>query len=119
HDPLVVGFDPDAKFVDLNLLNINDFHGRIEEDSTVQFAGTVEQLREAAGEDSTLFLSAGDNIGASLFASSVANDQPTIDVLNALDLRAAAVGNHESDKGFADLRERVIGPDGDRNADWS
>ncbi|UYM07780.1 5'-nucleotidase C-terminal domain-containing protein [Solicola gregarius] len=119
HDPIVVGIDPDAKFVDLNLLNINDFHGRIEEDSTVQFAGTVEQLREQAGEDSTLFLSAGDNIGASLFASSVAQDQPTIDVLNALGLRGAAVGNHEFDKGFADLRDRVIGPDDDRNADWT
>ncbi|UPK75453.1 ExeM/NucH family extracellular endonuclease [Nocardioidaceae bacterium SCSIO 66511] len=119
HDPIVVGIDPDAKFVDLNLLNINDFHGRIEEDSTVQFAGTIEQLREQAGEDSTVFLSAGDNIGASLFASSVAKDQPTIDVLNALGLKSSAVGNHEFDKGFADLTDRVIGPDDDPNADWS
>lgn len=119
HDPIVVGIDPDAKLVDVNLLNINDFHGRIEEDSTVQFAGTIEQLREDAGEDSTLFLSAGDNIGASLFASAVAQDQPTIDVLNALELKTAAVGNHEFDKGFADLRDRVIGPDDDRNAQWS
>ena len=119
HDPIVVGIDPDAKLVDVNLLNINDFHGRIEEDSTVQFAGTIEQLREDAGEDSTLFLSAGDNIGASLFPSAIAKDQPTIDVMNALGLESAAVGNHEFDKGFADLRDRVIGPDDDRNAEWS
>ncbi|MDN5851615.1 MAG: ExeM/NucH family extracellular endonuclease, partial [Actinomycetia bacterium] len=119
HDPIVVGIDPDAKFVDVNLLNINDFHGRIAEDDTVQFAGTIEQLREEAGEDSTLFLSAGDNIGASLFPSAIAKDQPTIDVLNALGLDAAAVGNHEFDKGFADLRDRVIGADDDRNAEWT
>src|SRR5690625_5162825 len=119
HDPIVVGIDPDAKFVDVNLLNINDFHGRIAEDETVQFAGTIEQLREEAQEGSTLFLSAGDNIGASLFPSAIVKDQPTIDVLNALGVKTSAVGNHEFDKGFADLRDRVIGPDDDRNAEWS
>ena len=55
-----------------------------------------------------MFLSAGDNIGASLFASAVQQDQPTIDVLNALDLEASAVGNHEFDQGCADLTGRVI-----------
>ncbi|MGH3357392.1 MAG: ExeM/NucH family extracellular endonuclease, partial [Nocardioidaceae bacterium] len=119
HDPIVVGINPDARFVDLNLLNINDFHGRIEEGSTVQFAGTIEQLREAAGDENTLFLSAGDNIGASLFPSAVAEDQPTIDVLNAPELHSAAVGNHEFDKGIDDLQDRVIGPAEDPNADWS
>ena len=90
----------------LNLLDINDFHGRIDE-NTVKFAGTVEQLRKAGGEANTLFLSAGDNIGASLFASASQEDKPTIDVLNALDLKAAAVGNHELDKGMDDLTGRV------------
>lgn len=90
----------------LNLLNINDFHGRID-DKTVKVAGTIEQLRAAYGEDNTLFLSAGDNIGASLFASAYADDKPTIDVLNALGLAASAVGNHEFDKGSSDLLGRV------------
>src|SRR5699024_113643 len=95
-----------ADEVTINLLNINDFHGRINHD-TVAFAGTVEQLRTDAGADNTLFLSAGDNIGASSLASSLADDVPTIEVLNALDLRASAVGNHEFDKGFSDLTDRV------------
>jgi 5'-nucleotidase len=121
HDPVVVGIDGNET-VDLNLLNINDFHGRIGPTgpnlaNTVPFAGTVEQLRAQHGENNTLFLSAGDNIGASLFASSSAQDQPTIDVLNALDLRASAVGNHELDRGFPDLRDRVI--DGGENAGWT
>lgn len=113
HDPVLVGLSAgDAEPtgpVDLTLLNINDFHGRIDA-NTVAFAGTVEQQRaqaEAAG-GSAVFLSAGDNIGASLFASAVAEDQPTIDVLNALDLDASAVGNHEFDRGYADLVDRVI-----------
>ncbi len=91
--------------VDLNLLSINDFHGRIDA-NTVKFAGTVEQLR-AQNPEGTLFTSAGDNIGASVFASSTQQDQPTIDVLNALELATTAVGNHEFDRGFADLTDRV------------
>lgn len=96
-----------AEPVDLNLLGINDFHGRIDAD-TVQFAGTIEQLRAEAGDASTLVVSAGDNIGASLFASGVQEDEPTLDVLNTLELDASAVGNHEFDRGFADLTDRVI-----------
>jgi len=92
--------------VPVNLLNINDFHGRIDA-NTVAFAGTVEQLRAEGGEANTLFLSAGDNIGASLFASSSAGDRPTIDVLEALEMRASAVGNHEFDQGIDDLTGRV------------
>ena len=81
-------------------------------------SGTVEQLRAEGGEDSTLFVGAGDLIGASLFASNVQQDQPTIDVMNALGLDASAVGNHEFDRGWIDLRDRVIGADGQRNAMW-
>ncbi|WP_431800757.1 ExeM/NucH family extracellular endonuclease [Microbacterium sp. bgisy203] len=105
HDPVLVGLSAEAAPVELTLLGINDFHGRID-GNTVAFAGTVEQQR-AAASGPTLFLSAGDNIGASLFASSVAKDQPTIDVLNALGLQATAVGNHEFDRGFDDLAGRV------------
>ena len=72
----------------ITLLNINDWHGRIDA-NTVKFAGTIESLRAAAGEENTLFLSDGDNIGASLFASASAEDQPTLDVLNALGLQAS------------------------------
>ncbi|GAC1372077.1 MAG: hypothetical protein NVSMB43_08470 [Pseudarthrobacter sp.] len=74
----------------------------------MQFAGTIEKLRAQAAPGATALLSAGDNIGASLFASAVAKDQPTIDVLNALELKASAVGNHEFDGGWADLRDRVV-----------
>jgi len=105
HDPVLVGLSATEPPLELTLLGINDFHGRIDA-NTVKFAGTVEQLR-AAASGPTLFLSSGDNIGASLFASAVAQDQPTIDVLNALDLDTTAVGNHEFDRGWADLSGRV------------
>lgn len=105
HDPVIVGLDLSST-TDINLLGINDFHGRIDA-NTVKFAGTVEQLRAEYGDESTLFLSNGDNIGASLFASSLFQDEPTIDVLNALELAASGTGNHEFDKGAADLTGRV------------
>jgi 5'-nucleotidase len=106
HDPVVVGMNLAATgdTVELNILNINDFHGRIDT-NTVKFAGTVEGLR--AEHDNTVLLSAGDNVGASLFASASAGDIPTLDVLNALELKASAVGNHEFDRGMDDLTGRI------------
>ncbi|MGO2634190.1 MAG: bifunctional metallophosphatase/5'-nucleotidase [Galactobacter sp.] len=95
----------DATITQLNFININDFHGRIDE-HTVKFAGTVEQLTEKY-PDSTAFISAGDNIGASLFASSSQADEPTLEVLNAMGLKASATGNHEYDKDVDDLTDRV------------
>ncbi|MFL6133377.1 MAG: ExeM/NucH family extracellular endonuclease, partial [Nocardioidaceae bacterium] len=114
HDPLLVGFDPVAAngTVALNLLGMNDFHGRIDTNTT-KWATTVERLRDAAGADQTLLISAGDNVGASLFPSASAEDNPTIDTLNAIGLDASSVGNHEFDKGFADLQDHII-----KRADW-
>jgi 5'-nucleotidase len=96
-----------ADTVEINLLDINDFHGRVDA-NTVGFAGTLEKLRAELGEDSTVFVSAGDNIGASVFASAVQDDEPMIEILNALDMAASAVGNHEFDKGFDWLKDTVI-----------
>jgi 5'-nucleotidase len=96
-----------ADTVEVNLLDINDFHGRID-GNTVRFATTIERLRSELGEGSTAFVSAGDNIGASVFASAVQDDEPMIEVLNALDMNASAVGNHEFDKGIDWLKDTVI-----------
>ena len=94
------------------MLGINDFHGRLEPPygrgglgGAAQLAGLVDQLR--AENPNTLFLSAGDNIGASTFISAIDQDNPTLDALNLMGLDAAAVGNHEFDKGMADLTGRV------------
>ncbi|WP_341718070.1 ExeM/NucH family extracellular endonuclease [Micromonospora sp. FIMYZ51] len=115
HNPLVVGINTGSSPVDLQLLSINDFHGRLESPATVggqpvggaaQLAGLVDQLR--GQNPNTAFVSAGDNIGASTFISAIDDDNPTIDALNEMGLLASAVGNHEFDKGMADLIDRVI-----------
>lgn len=102
----------------VNLLHFNDFHGRLQggtdeatgeylPGATAQFAGTIEQLRAAYGDAASLLLSGGDNIGASLYASASQQDTPSLEVLNALDVAAAAAGNHEFDRGVDDLQGRV------------
>ncbi|RZU62818.1 bifunctional metallophosphatase/5'-nucleotidase [Zhihengliuella halotolerans] len=98
--------------VEIDLISINDFHGRISEDlfnGSVGAAaiGTAVKAFEAENPN-TLFVSAGDNIGASTFESMSQDDNPTIDALGAAGLSVSAVGNHEFDRGFDDLTGRVV-----------
>ncbi|WP_047689467.1 5'-nucleotidase C-terminal domain-containing protein [Kocuria sp. ZOR0020] len=86
----------------IDLLYFNDYHGRLDS-RPVQFAGAIESERT----ESSLLISGGDNIGASEYTSASQQDNPTLDMLNALDLDVSAVGNHEFDQGRDDLTGRV------------
>lgn len=87
----------------ITLMGFNDFHGALGGASAL--ACQVETVR---AESRTSFLfSAGDNVGGSAFESAVQNDEPTIDVLNALGVDATAIGNHEYDQGQDDLFDRI------------
>jgi len=96
--------------VDINLVTVNDFHGRIEQSGTAagiaRLSTAVNQLR--AENPNTVFAAAGDMIGASTFTSFIQDDVPTIDALNAAGLDVSSVGNHEFDQGFDDLTDRVM-----------
>ncbi|NIJ04751.1 bifunctional metallophosphatase/5'-nucleotidase [Frigoribacterium faeni] len=108
---------PAAQAVPLtvDVVGINDFHGRIEPDDgvgrnttiggAVSLAGAVDAVR--ASNPDTLFVSSGDNIGASTFTSFIQDDEPTLDALNSIGLDVSAAGNHEFDKGQDDLLGRV------------
>ena len=104
-------FQIDDGLTDIQVLTINDFHGRLEQNlangeaGAAVLAGAVRSFE--AQNPNTLFVSAGDNIGASTFTSFIQQDTPTIQALAAAGLDVGAVGNHEFDTGFADLRERV------------
>jgi 5'-nucleotidase len=96
--------------VAIDVYTMNDFHGRIETTSTSAGAAGVAGAYKGffdQNPNSTL-VSAGDNVGASTFVSFVQDDEPTIDALNATGLTATAIGNHELDKGRADLDEHII-----------
>jgi 5'-nucleotidase len=99
-----------ARSVDINLVTVNDFHGRIEQSGTAagiaRLASAVDSFR--AENPNTVFAAAGDMIGASTFTSFIQQDVPTIETLNAAGLDVSSVGNHEFDQGFADLTDRVM-----------
>jgi 5'-nucleotidase len=105
--------------VEVNILGINDFHGRIKsngvEAGAAVLAGAVDQIRTA--HPNTVFAAAGDLIGASTFESFIAHDKPTIDALNASGLEVSSVGNHEFDQGYNDLINRVMAPESASNPD--
>ncbi|MFJ2368944.1 ExeM/NucH family extracellular endonuclease [Microbacterium sp. NPDC087665] len=115
HDPIIVGVSSEIPPVSIDVVTINDFHGRIEADGAAAgaavVAGAVQQFRSE--NPNTIFAGAGDLIGASTFTSFINDDNPTIDALNAAGLDVSAAGNHEFDQGWEDLRDRVQ----DR-ADW-
>jgi len=88
---------------EIQVLTINDFHGRLEGDSygvagAAVIGGAVADFE--AANPNTLFVSAGDNIGGSTFTSASQDDLPSIDALVAAGLDLGSVGNHEFDKGF-------------------
>jgi 5'-nucleotidase len=113
---------PPAAPVAVKLLAINDLHGHLrpppggirlrdpqDAAKTVDVpAGGVEHLasalREARAKNPNhVFVAAGDLVGASPLLSALFHDEPTIEVLGRLDLAASAVGNHEFDRGAAEL----------------
>ena len=115
HDPIKIGLSSALPPVNIDMLSINDFHGRLEAAPPIAgaavLAGMVDSYR--AANPNTVFVGAGDLIGASTFTSFIQNDEPTIDALNAMGLDASAFGNHEFDQGRDDVENRII-----PRADW-
>src|SRR5262249_42152991 len=70
-------------------------------------ATLVKELRE--GRKNTIFVAAGDLIGASPFLSAMFHDEPTIEALSLMGLEVASVGNHEFDEGEDDPLRRQKG----------
>ncbi len=61
----------------------------------------VKQLRAQA--KNSIFVAAGDLIGASPFLSAMFHDEPTIESMSMMGLELASVGNHEFDEGKDEL----------------
>ncbi|MDO5035089.1 MAG: bifunctional UDP-sugar hydrolase/5'-nucleotidase [Actinomycetaceae bacterium] len=96
--------DPASDSTEITIAAITDLHGHIE--MMPNMACQLNELREE--NPNTFFVANGDSVGGSAFISSTAQDNPTMDILNAMDLRVSSVGNHEFDKGQADLKDRIM-----------
>jgi 5'-nucleotidase len=70
-------------------------------------ASLIKQLR--AQTPNSIFVAAGDLIGASPLLSNLFHDEPIIESLSLMGLEVSAVGNHEFDKGLAELRRMQDG----------
>ena len=80
-------------------------------------ATLVEELqtayrRDAGGSAASFLVGVGDLIGESPPESGTYKDEPTVEVLNAIGLDVAAVGNHEFDVGLQELRRLSAATDG-------
>jgi len=112
-----------AKPVNVRLIAINDFHGNFAPPSTSN-GGTMVLPNGGAGQKVTvggaaylatlvknlkaqnansIVVGAGDAISASPFESSITHDEATVDILNTIGLEVTSVGNHEFDRGSAEL----------------
>jgi len=108
--------------VAVKVLAINDFHGYLKPSqggiriadpadpgkTMTVAAGGAEHLASAVAELRALnpnhvFVAAGDLIGASPLLSALFRDEPTVESLGLMGLEASAVGNHEFDRGAAEL----------------
>jgi 5'-nucleotidase len=107
-----------AQNTEIQILGLNDFHGALEPPtgSAGRIGGTeaagnaggveylathVRALRET--NRNTLFVSAGDLIGATPLLSALFHDEPTIEAHNLMGLDFNGVGNHEFDEGVDEL----------------
>lgn len=118
---VVAHADARAAFT-VQLLGFNDFHGytdppggtmaaadpaggeplRLPAGGAAYLAALVQQLR--ARNPNTTLVAAGDLIGASPLVSALFHDEAAIESLNRMGLAYSAVGNHEFDKGLAELQ---------------
>jgi len=103
----------------ISVLAFNDLHGNLEppllsireqvhQVSTAVPAGGIAYMASAIQQlkvqnPLNAVVSAGDMIGATPLISALFLDEPTIEAVNAIGIDFNAVGNHEFDKGVAEL----------------
>jgi 5'-nucleotidase len=111
---------PAKPLVNLKIVGFNDYHGNLQspgsfgQNTTVPTdlrppVGGAEYLaayvaRLKAQNPNTIVVGAGDFIGASPLISALFFDEPSVETLNRIGVDFIAVGNHEFDKGSAELR---------------
>ncbi len=88
----------------LDIVAISDFHGHIE--NAAKLDNALKEIK-ASNEDGFIFAGNGDLVGGSAFISAIDKDSPTMDILSTMGLQVSSTGNHEFDKGYDDLVNRI------------
>jgi 5'-nucleotidase len=104
------------RYIDVQLLGINDFHGQLDVTRNVggRAVGRADYLaaylkqRERENKN-TLLVHAGDAVEASSPVSALLQDEPTIEFLNKLGFDVGVPGNHEFDEGVDEMLRLIYG----------
>ncbi|MCW2973752.1 MAG: bifunctional metallophosphatase/5-nucleotidase [Thermoleophilia bacterium] len=108
----------DANIADVRILSINDFHGQLTDSTSkvgdVEIGGAATlaayvQRERAGNPNGTVFVAAGDLVGAAQPESTLLQHQSTIAVLDQMGLDLTTFGNHEFDKGYAQAIRMIYG----------
>jgi len=109
----------------VKIIGLNDYHGNLESPGTFganttvppaqrpavggaeAIAAHVQRMKES--NPNNVVVGAGDFIGATPLISALFYDEPSVETLNKIGLEFNAVGNHEFDKGSAELKRLQFG----------
>ncbi|MFI6293546.1 bifunctional metallophosphatase/5'-nucleotidase [Nonomuraea sp. NPDC050790] len=112
-----------TRTVPVRLLALNDFHGHLEPPTgssgrivdehgqTVDAGGAayVAAHMKRLSDRNTIGVAQGDLIGATPLISAAYHDEPSVEFLGKIGVKVSAVGNHEFDEGYAELRRIMYG----------
>lgn len=111
--------------IKIKIIGFNDYHGNLQSPGTfgvntvvppaqrpavggAEYMAAYVQRMKAQNVNSVV-VGAGDFIGASPLISALFFDEPAVETLNKIGLEFNAVGNHEFDKGAAELKRLQSG----------
>lgn len=112
--------------VPIQILGFNDFHGAINTtgsaylDSKLSNVGKAaylsaeldnaeKQFKETNTNGQSIRVQAGDLVGASPSNSALLQDEPTIKIMNRLNIKLGILGNHEFDEGLPEFNRIIEG----------
>ncbi len=122
YTPVTTGEEPSDDILEVQLLSMNDLHGKIDQEYVLDVDGedavygrmdyTAQAIKEREQEnENTLLVHAGDMIGGSSPISGLLQDEPTVEIMNEMGFDVGTVGNHEFDEGLDELKRMVNGGD--------
>ena len=100
-------------FINLQILQLSDFHDAIEKTTTNIGAAAMATVFRGDRIDlkNTLTVSSGDNIGAAPVISTEFEVLPAFEALNLMGFDYLTFGNHEHDRNLAHLRKIIDASD--------
>ncbi|MGD6802098.1 cell wall-binding repeat-containing protein [Rossellomorea aquimaris] len=113
-----------ANTTEVQLLSVNDLHGKIDQEYKIDVNGDEKKenigrmdylaahLKQREAENpNTLIVHSGDMIGGSPPVAALLQDEPVVEIMNAMGFDVGVPGNHEFDEGVEELLRILNGGD--------